>query len=68
MGTNNKEAENCWEFWDCPVKLRDTCIVYTSKSGKDCYNLTYNFSPICKKEFIHCWECPWYKKVQQDLK
>ena len=68
MVYNNNGCENCWEFWDCPVETRDKCHACTTKSGKDCFNLTEDFSPELKRAFKHCWECPWYKKVQQDLK
>ena len=68
MVFTNKEVENCWEFWDCPVEMRVKCPAYTLNAGKDCFNLATDFCPkLKKKEFEHCWECPWYKKVQQDL-
>ena len=68
MVTNNNGSENCWEFWDCQVGMRNECPAYTLKAGKDCFNLATDFCPRLKVEFKHCWECPWYKKVKQDLK
>jgi len=66
MVSNNKGIENCWEFWDCPVEVRDECLAYNTKSGRDCFNFTSDFSPKLKSTFEHCWECPWYKKLSQD--
>ena len=65
--SNNMEPQNCWEFWDCPAEIRDICPAFTTKSGRECYDLAKDFCPKLKKEFEHCWECPWYKKVKKTL-
>jgi len=59
---------NRWDFWDCPAEVRDECPIYTLNPGKDCFNLATGFYLRLKLEFQHCWECPWYKTVNQDLK
>ena len=58
--------DNCWEYWDCTKDVRDVCPAYTLDSGMDCFDLAKDFCPKLEKEFKHCWECPWYKKIKSD--
>ena len=68
MGSNNNGIENCWEFWDCQVGMRNECPAYTLNAGKDCFNLATDFCPKRKVEYEFCLDCPWYKKIKQDSK
>jgi hypothetical protein len=57
------EPQNCWEFWNCPKKIRDNCPAYTTNSGRDCYDLAEDYCPKVTNQFKHCQECPWFKKI-----
>jgi hypothetical protein len=63
----NKEAQNCWEFWNCPKELRKRCSASISKLGKDCWivmrKVLLKESPKTKNKFKFCWECPWFKHL-----
>jgi len=62
------EKKTCWDYWDCPEETRAKCPAYITKSGRDCFDLASEFCPRKKSEFKHCWECPWYKKVEKEDK
>lgn len=72
---NNKhaEAKNCWEFMDCPEKTREKCRVYTTNLGNSCWMLATGLKARnlgcfnVKENFEHCWECPWFKKLNPDF-
>jgi hypothetical protein len=68
MVSNNKEVESCWEYWNCPKEVRNDCPAFLTYHGTDCYDFAENYCSKGDKEFKHCRECPWYKKVKQDLK
>lgn len=60
----NKNAENCWEYWDCDPVKRDSCSVFNSNMGKECWVIKNLFS-INPSEYNGkhgCWDCPWFKK------
>jgi hypothetical protein len=67
MVSNNKEPENCWEFWNCPKKARNSCPAFLTYHGMNCYDFAQNHCPRAEKSFKHCKECPWYKKVTHEL-
>ena len=58
------EPRNCWEFWNCKNSEKEKCPACQTSSGKDCFNLTYQFRPIAKKDFQYCWECPWERALK----
>ncbi len=62
------EPQNCWEFWNCSQEIRVKCPAYVTHSGKECYNLAECFCAKVKKDFKHCWECPWYLKINPKKK
>ena len=61
---NKKEVKNCWEYMECPQDTRDSCKVFLSNSGIDCYFLTdiKNYCPHAK-EFGSCNKCGWYMNI-----
>ena len=69
---NNKNAQNCWEFWDCKVK--ENCPAFITDSGKECWLVTNPLNresacPMLVNKIAHCWECDWYKKLNpEDVK
>jgi len=69
---DKKEPQNCWEFWNCDINIREECPAYTSNSGKECWRVAGHFVTKTKKcpkimhEFKTCFECPWFKKLNPD--
>jgi hypothetical protein len=61
------EHQNCWEFFDCPEKVRDKCPAFLTYHGRDCFNFAENYCPRIYKGFDRCWECPWFKKIKPDF-
>lgn len=61
-----KEAENCWEFWDCSDDAKSQCPVFKTRDGKRCWIYTDNLKVFDwakgSHEFDTCLQCPWYKK------
>ncbi len=69
---NSKNPQNCWEFWNCPKEIRENCLAYKLNAGKECWCFAEDFkpSPLCPKvqhNFEHCWDCPWFKKLNPDF-
>ena len=64
FSTNNKEPQNCWEYWDCPQDSKETCKVYAAQAGRMCWYLAENFRPVMDRDFESCEDCPWLKKLQ----
>jgi hypothetical protein len=63
-----KEAQNCWEFWNCDMEVRKKCPAFQNDMGKECWMVagSFNKEPYCpkvKSKLKGCWECPWYKKL-----
>jgi hypothetical protein len=67
----NKEAENCWEFWDCKPEIRDACRSFKCDSGKECWYIVGSKAdkkdqcPQIKNNFKYCRECSWYIKMHK---
>ena len=61
-----KEPKNCWEFMYCPPEARKECVAYTMKRGRKCWLVASVMCPRVKRDFQHCWECPWFKKLNPD--
>lgn len=64
--TQNKEPQNCWEFWGCPEELKEECTAYRGNMGRQCWIV----SGISKKNKtnrrdLDCTNCEWYKKVNK---
>ncbi|MBU0660809.1 hypothetical protein KKG22_01360 [Patescibacteria group bacterium] len=71
----NKEAQNCWEFWDCKVKK--DCYAYKTDSGRECWFISSRCPrinqgkpgvPKVDQGFEYCGECPWYQKLNPEKK
>jgi acid phosphatase class B len=66
---SKKGPRNCWEFWNCPKKVREQCPAYTSDSGSYCWFVAgHSVTKLKKcsrltKQFKTCFECPWFKKL-----
>ena len=56
-----KKETNCWEYWKCDEGERKKCLVFLSNYGQRCYFLAAS-SPMKKRDFISCIDCPWYLK------
>ncbi len=63
MNDFNDNAENCWEYWNCPKDVRFICDAYKLNFGTKCYLVAPNICPRRKTEYEYCWKCPWCKKV-----
>jgi hypothetical protein len=61
--TKKEEAKNCWEFWACLKEIREKCPAYLTNSGRECWAVAENYCPRIKRKFKHCWDCPWFKKL-----
>ena len=57
-------AENCRDFWKCPKRKRDKCLIYRHDYGRRCWFLAGG-SPQVKRKFHGCWTCPWYVEVSR---
>ena len=68
-----KEAQNCWEYWNCPKDVRDKCPAYTTNSGRSCWMVAGSFTvgeTKCARvvhKFEYCWDCPWFKIANPDF-
>ncbi len=61
---NQAQDANCWEYWNCLSEIRHKCYAYIYKSGRECWMFTKDFCPKREDQiYAHCWECPWYKKI-----
>jgi len=65
----NREIQNCWEYHDCQVK--EDCTVFRDKLDPECW-MVYHLcnrtkaSPKIKNCYHNCWECPWFRKFNQE--
>jgi hypothetical protein len=64
----NMKPLNCWEFWNCPEEVKNGCPAFITNYGIDCYDFSENYCPRAEKNFRHCRECPWYKKIQSEFR
>jgi len=66
---DNKEPQNCWEFYNCPEETRKKCPAYEYKMGRECWLIASTFAGEgCRKTkdigLMFCVsQCGWYKKV-----
>ncbi len=70
---SKKEPQNCWEFWNCNIRVRKKCPAYINNLGKDCWMIAGSITkdPACPKlkhQFRNCWQCDWFKKLKPDFK
>ena len=56
-----EKKQNCWEFMNCPKKIRQNCDAYLLSYGKECWMIIKDISEGCPAFFGNCFECPWYK-------
>lgn len=68
-GTTEK-PRSCWEYWNCPEKVREKCYIHQKDLGGFCWALEpflekAKDSPMAQHGFSSCEECPWYKKIRQ---
>ena len=69
------ESQNCWEFWNCNIK--QDCPAYQTNSGKECWLIASHKCPRVNQgkpgvpktneSFEFCWQCPWFKKLNQNF-
>lgn len=69
---NNKEPQNCWEYWNCPTEIKQKCDAYKIDSGRVCWEIAKCFDidsdpkcPQVKNKFKYRSNCPWYKVVNK---
>lgn len=60
----HKDAENCWEFWNCPSRTKNKCAAYKLEMGDQCWNVSRDFRPRRKRDFDDCFDCDWFKMRQ----
>jgi len=65
---SSNKLQNCWDFWKCDEKVKNDCPAYKTDSGRECWLSATNYCPYLKKEFKTCDECPWFKKVDSQVK
>ncbi|MBM3247992.1 MAG: hypothetical protein FJZ10_01005 [Candidatus Omnitrophica bacterium] len=61
---NNKEARNCWDYWQCPKHKKESCTVYGLDMGSQCFNVFDDYRPQAQRGFEYCFDCPWFKMRQ----
>ncbi|MBU0504031.1 MAG: hypothetical protein KKG43_06565 [Candidatus Omnitrophica bacterium] len=65
---DNKEPQNCWEFYNCPEETRKKCPAFPS-DGKKCWEVAGSFDGLgCPKTkgmgMMFCVRnCVWFKKM-----
>jgi hypothetical protein len=62
----NKQPQNCWEFHKCLKEVKEKCIVYKKRQGRECWRIIKTSTEGCpemKKNDGSCFNCSWYKKV-----
>ena len=55
--------QNCWQYKECPIKIREQCLIYRFNMGKECWFI----SKANKESFTSwtgdkCFNCPWFNK------
>lgn len=69
---DNKEPQNCWEFWNCSGEERK-CPAYVYEMGRECWMIASAFDgkgcPKVKDMGMKfCLNnCDWFKKLNPDL-
>lgn len=69
----NAEPQNCWEFWSCPVIVKEQCYAYRLNAGKECWRVTDSIvpkpeqCPRIKNRISYCGDCSWFKKLRPDF-
>ncbi len=74
MTDNAELIPNCWEFMECPGKVRDTCPAYPDY-GRECWKLT---GTICRggkaamttyeEKILSCRnDCQFYKTYLKNI-
>jgi hypothetical protein len=73
MSDEQKNAKNCWEYWNCDMAVRQTCPAFTGKAGNKCWMVAgtmrddgIGICPKTKNKFASCLECPWFQQVNPD--
>ncbi|MBI4706493.1 MAG: hypothetical protein HY761_01005 [Candidatus Omnitrophica bacterium] len=70
---DNRKAESCWEFLDCPDEVKSMCPAYKTNSGNECWMVAASFMatdtrcPRAGKDFKRCWECSWFKEANPNF-
>ena len=62
-----KEAQNCWEFLNCDLAVRNKCLAHKTNSGRECWFLAPDTCPFSRQECKTCFECEWYKRMNKEL-
>jgi hypothetical protein len=66
-GTETNVPQNCWEFMECPPKIKEKCPAYQNNTGKDCW-FFWNAKGGCPVLMIGkgCIDCNWFKLLNTD--
>jgi hypothetical protein len=64
MSTPPKKIKNCWEYMNCPTKIREKCRAFTRNPDQKCWLAIEDPTVGGKtnKDYTGCKRCPWYKK------
>ena len=62
--TLENESQNCWEFLNCPKKIREKCNAYRQNSGNECWLVWAKAETGCygNKKYNGCLNCSWFQK------
>ena len=67
---DNKESQNCWEFWNCPEETKIKCPAFIYPDEK-CWIVASSVNGCFKTKeegFRFCVQtCDWFKKVNPDF-
>ncbi|MCK5580415.1 MAG: hypothetical protein KAJ18_04000 [Candidatus Omnitrophica bacterium] len=67
-------SQDCWEFWNCPEKIKKKCSASKQHLGRTCwkaagYIASRNRQCTKLKEghLAHCHQCPWFQQLNSDF-
>lgn len=64
-----KDNKKCWEFFNCPTKVKGNCPAYEHNMGEECWYII-DIDKGCKGagEKNTCFDCDWYKQLNPTSK
>ncbi|MBU1166792.1 hypothetical protein KKC60_00075 [Patescibacteria group bacterium] len=61
MKKNKNKPRDCWEFMDCPEKVKAVCNVYKLGMGNKCWYLMHVKEACPNADMVEsCFDCQWY--------
>lgn len=63
--TKKNKIQNCWEFLDCPIEIKEKCEAYKQNLGDICWFVAQEQDKgtpcFGLNKYKGCYNCPWYK-------